>query len=101
MSGLAQLNTRIGTNTPDSVRSCMLTALTKLVKIIPRPELKGVADSPMTAARQLRTWSVHVLYSVCDFVDQNHVGIRPAAIGERLNAGDLELGAVSVRQCWA
>src|SRR5574337_269328 len=65
MSGCVHEKTRIGTSTPDSVSSCMVAALTRLVKIFPRPVENGVADSPTTWASVCWTCSVHAEYWVC------------------------------------
>ena len=50
ISGFWHENIRMGTNTPSTVRSCIVVALTRLVKILPSPVVNGVADRPITVA---------------------------------------------------
>ena len=65
MSVWVQENTRMGTSTPDSVRSCIVVALTRLLNNRPSPTENGVADRPMTAARQFGMYSVQAFSWVC------------------------------------
>ena len=61
ISGLEHEKILIGTSTPDSVRSCIVVAFTRFVKIFPKPIVNGVADNPITVAPVSTANSVHAL----------------------------------------